>query len=541
MAEVLTVPYLGTAEKEVTLVEWLIDEGESFRRGTPVLVLETLKASFEVEAEMDGVLLRKVCSEGRKLEVFAALAAIGKEGESLTDAELATLVKKHDRAMEKRRAELESASSPDLGSSGSGTSEAVDGDSANEIKAAPAARRRASELGLPLDEVDGTGPEGMIKLADVERVARKKEADGSLDHDGVLDPQFVEQLRENEASFAALSSEFKISLYRKHGARIGEAVVIGEGSLLIADRLVLGDQVRIGKNCRLEASDLEAGELCQFGDRGRYRARCMRLGHNAFFATDVEVGGGGAMDPEALLVVGSHGFVGEHVHLNVCRRLELGDEVVVSRNAVLMTHSFGASVLEGYPNRFADLRIGNSCQIGIACVLFPGVEMGDGSILLSGSSLVTSIPPGRMFAGVPAKDMKAAATELRSDQRWDLIQGLVREFARQLVLRGHGQRVDEKDGELRLGLALDGTHSLRVARKIPLEEGGLVVEDVRVGMDFEGEDWEQLPIELTVFDLGRTRVHGPMGPLASAFREFLRKRGVRLTPRTWTYRGGLLG
>lgn len=67
----------------------------------------------------------------------------------------------------------------------------------------------------------------------------------------------------------------------------------------------------------------------------------------------------------------------------------------------------------------------------------------------------------------------------------------------------------------------------------------LVAEDIRAGLD-AGTAFESLHPELTGIDLGGARIRGPMGPLASAFREFLRKRGVRLHPRTWTYPGGWL-
>jgi acetyltransferase-like isoleucine patch superfamily enzyme len=567
MTEVLRVPYLGTAEDEVTVALWHVAEGEAFKKGDALVVLETLKASFDVEAEADGVLLRRLVSEGRRLQVHAALGVYGEAGEELTDAQLARLIEgdpegggstpslvvEEDDLVERDLQAPDSllaeghgseakgsAPAPAMGKTEASAAAASVANGDKDTPAAPAARRRAKELGIQLSNVPGTGPGGMVRLADVDRFVRQAEKDGSIASNGELEADFARYLREEGEQFAALSSEFKVALYRKHGALLGEDAHIGKGSYIVADRLVAGPELYLGDDVRIEVIDFEAGPMAAFQKGTRVKARQIRLGANAFFAPDVEVGGGGAMDPEAQLVIGSHGFVGEHVHLNPCRKIEIGDEVVISRSAVLMTHSFGASSLDGYPNRFAGITISDRCQVGIGCTLFPGVEMGAGSILLSGSSLVTSMPEGRLFGGVPAKDLKAAKRDLRDDERVEVGRELVQEFARQMVLRGHGMEADQRDTELRLTLRMEGRHVIRFAKELPLGEGDLLIEDIRVGLRIEDEAWERMPIEFTAIDLGKKRIRGPGGPLTDALREFLRKRGIRLEPRTWSYRGGLL-
>ena len=86
MPELFTVPYLGTAEKDVLVVDWLVDEGDAFRRGQPLVTLETLKASFEVEAEGDGVLLRQLEAVGDRVGLQAPLGVWGQAGETLVEA-----------------------------------------------------------------------------------------------------------------------------------------------------------------------------------------------------------------------------------------------------------------------------------------------------------------------------------------------------------------------------------------------------------------------------------------------------------------------
>ncbi len=541
MPEFLFVPYLGTAEKEVILVDWLVPEGGSFAKGQALCVVETLKASFEIEAEKAGVLFQHFVGEGERLLLQSPLAVIGEVGEAMDRASIAQL-----------QAGLEGEENLGGGAMVSSAEAKVDpplptgaskpGSQAGRVQAAPAARRKARELGIDLASLRGTGPSGLVRLEDVLAAAKAEpqKIDADVGGNGVLDPSFLAFLRAEGEQFSHLSSEFRLALYRKHGAKIGPSALLGEGAWILAERLVLGEGFRLGAGGKIEAQDFVCGDLVQFGPRLQLRCRKVRIGSNAYFAPDVEIGGGGAMDPEAELRVGSHGFVGEHVHLNPCRPLILGDEVVVSRQASLMTHSFGLDILEGYPNRFAGIRIEDCCQIGISCTLFPGVEMGKGSILLSGSSLVTDVPEGRLFGGVPAKDMKAARRALSPESKTLLVQELVEEFGRQLQLRG----LDCSQEGTSLLCKVEGReHLLRFLphlSRIPTDGGPRASEWILVSLEVADGAWDSLPPEGILVDLGNKRIKGVLGPMAASFREFLRKHGVRLEPRSWTYEGGWL-
>ncbi|MFN0206902.1 MAG: biotin/lipoyl-containing protein [Planctomycetota bacterium] len=479
MPQLIHMPHLGTAEKMIRVARWLAAEGAAVRRGEPVVAVETLKATFEIDAESDGRLVKQLAPEGARLPTGAPLAILCSDGEQVdVHAETLRLAAAQEPHVEK-----------------------------------PACEDSTCSVAVPSPGAN----------------------------DGCLDSEFLLHLRREGSAIGGLSSELKIKLYNKHGAAIGKNVYIGQGSFIVAERMVMGDDVRIDDGCHIEARELQFGRLAHMGARCRVKCRKLTLGENAFFAPDVEIGGGGCMDPEAELIVGSHGFVGEHVHLNPCRKLQIGDEVVISRGAVVMTHSFGASVLDGFPNRLAGVRIGDRCQIGISGILFPGVEMGEGSILLSGSSLVTSVPAGRLYGGVPAKDLKSAAAELSPLERESLAREIILEFSRQLQLRGFTVRERSSGVELEWMVVIGKErHRLLFAPVLPAGESELFHEDVRVGMRAATGTWEHLGAEIVGIDLGESRIRGVLGPMALSFREFLRKKGIRLHPRTWTYPGGWL-
>jgi len=534
MAALQHLPYLGTAEDDVLFVEWLVAEGGAVKRGMPVATVETLKAAFEVEAEHEGVLLRQLVQPGQRVAVNGPIAMVGEVGERCDEGQLREL--------------LAASTAPATTIAGPTAAVGPQPFTAHSApqQVAPAARRRAVELGVDLAHVVGTGPGGMVRVAAVERahgaasvVPATPRGDG--DAEGRVEREFLAQIGKDEPAFAALSSDFKVLLYRRHGARIGAGCRIEPGTVLRVQHLVLGDGAFFGPQCRIEAAELEAGPLLHFGARCRVRCTRLTFGENAFFADDVEIGGGGAMEPEAELMVGSHGFVGEHVHLNPCRTLRLGDEVVVSRNAVVMTHSFGPSVLRGYPSRFAGVEVGDGAQLGIGAVLFPGVQVGAGAVILSASSVVTSVGAGRLFGGVPAVDLKAAAQQLTAAELLQRATALVAEFARQLQLRGLPVIVATAGERTTVTVArADGEHRLEWAPRAGFADCVAAAELVLVALDFPDASFTAVPIITTAIGLEPPRVRGPLGPLGSAFREFLRKRGVRLHPRGWAYPGGWL-
>jgi pyruvate dehydrogenase E2 component (dihydrolipoamide acetyltransferase) len=60
VTEDVVMPKLGLTMTEGKVVEWLVEDGATVRRGDPLLVVETEKTNVEVEAEADGRLVRVV-------------------------------------------------------------------------------------------------------------------------------------------------------------------------------------------------------------------------------------------------------------------------------------------------------------------------------------------------------------------------------------------------------------------------------------------------------------------------------------------------
>ncbi|KAB8187084.1 2-oxo acid dehydrogenase subunit E2 [Microbispora catharanthi] len=69
------VPKLNNNDTSYVLVEWLAEDGQAVRDGDPIVLLETSKATEEVEAPADGV-LRRLLAEGAECEPGQVIARL---------------------------------------------------------------------------------------------------------------------------------------------------------------------------------------------------------------------------------------------------------------------------------------------------------------------------------------------------------------------------------------------------------------------------------------------------------------------------------
>lgn len=142
------MPSLGADMTEGTIVEWLVAPGDVLHRGDVVAVVDTEKAAIDVECFHDGVLDKILVPQGQKVAVGTPLAVI-RGAEPLTTAG----APEHPPA---------AAAPPRIGS--------------------PLTRKRAAEAGVDLGELIGTGPDGLVTRADVERAvdgAQREPASGA--------------------------------------------------------------------------------------------------------------------------------------------------------------------------------------------------------------------------------------------------------------------------------------------------------------------------------------------------------------------------
>lgn len=182
------MPSLGADMEAGTLVEWLKKPGDAVKRGDVVAVVETQKGAIEIEIFEAGVLDRILVQPGEKVPVGTPMAMLRSNGAVQApepgppqppkvppQPEPPPAPPPPERPYEPPperpppQVPTEIPPSPEQPPVELPEPEASGG---VRLRISPAARKRATELGIGLAEVRGTGPAGAITLADVEGAAR---------------------------------------------------------------------------------------------------------------------------------------------------------------------------------------------------------------------------------------------------------------------------------------------------------------------------------------------------------------------------------
>ncbi len=161
MTEVI-MPKMGDGMEEGTLLEWLKKEGEKVKSGEAIAMIQTDKASLEMEAPTSGILAGFILKVGDSVPVGQPVAAILKDGETLpTDWNSSSSVSSSNGVAATPNPSLSSTPSANIPASPNLAS------SSERIKASPLAKKIASASGIDLTNIAGTGPGGRIVEADV--------------------------------------------------------------------------------------------------------------------------------------------------------------------------------------------------------------------------------------------------------------------------------------------------------------------------------------------------------------------------------------
>lgn len=101
------------------------------------------------------------------------------------------------------------------------------------------------------------------------------------------------------------------------------------------------------------------------------------------------------------LKLGDNVWIGENVWIDNLDRVEIGSNVCVSQNALLLTGNHDYK-LENFPYRNAPIVIEDGAWIGAGCVVCPGVNVRRNAILTVGSVATKEMEANGIYQGNPA-------------------------------------------------------------------------------------------------------------------------------------------
>ena len=167
------MPKMGDAMTEGKVVKWYKKPGDAVKKGEPVAEIETDKVNLDLEAEAEGTLGEHAAGEGEMVPVGGLLARILAEGEKdetppqqrratdKKDSVKHTTGEYHEAIEQKGPRRDRTAPEPQTNVVEMPQSEG------GRRRSSPLARKMAREMGVSLEQVQGSGPRGRIVAADV--------------------------------------------------------------------------------------------------------------------------------------------------------------------------------------------------------------------------------------------------------------------------------------------------------------------------------------------------------------------------------------
>ena len=183
MAEIIRMPKMSDTMEEGVIAGWVKKVGDEVKSGDILAEVETDKATMELESYDDGFLLHVGVKDGESVPVDGVIAIIGEKGENIDDIlkEVSNEQNNNGAVDPKDEEEIVDEDNPveenlevkeeDEVKNTEDKIEDINIDFSNEsdrIKASPLAKKLASEKGVDISMVKGSGDGGRIIKEDIE-------------------------------------------------------------------------------------------------------------------------------------------------------------------------------------------------------------------------------------------------------------------------------------------------------------------------------------------------------------------------------------
>jgi pyruvate dehydrogenase E2 component (dihydrolipoamide acetyltransferase) len=143
------LPDLGEGLTEGEIARWLVQEGQEIAEDDPLVEIATDKTTVEIPSPAAGIVTTILVAEGEVVPVGTVLVVIGGPAKAAESAPRAAPNRAGNRLLQ-----------------------------GEKVRATPLVRRLADELGVDLEGLAGTGPQGRITEADVRGTGPEQRSDG---------------------------------------------------------------------------------------------------------------------------------------------------------------------------------------------------------------------------------------------------------------------------------------------------------------------------------------------------------------------------
>jgi pyruvate/2-oxoglutarate dehydrogenase complex dihydrolipoamide acyltransferase (E2) component len=170
------LPDLGEGLTEGEIARWLVSEGQEVAEDDPLVEVQTDKTTVEIPSPAAGKVARILVAEGEVVAVGTVLVVIG-------DADVAEPPPAQPRGQTEGQTQGQTE-----GQTEGQTQGQTLGGPQGRVRATPLVRRMAEELGVDVENVEATGPQGRVTEEDVRRTAASEGLSPGQGQEGRREP-----------------------------------------------------------------------------------------------------------------------------------------------------------------------------------------------------------------------------------------------------------------------------------------------------------------------------------------------------------------
>ncbi len=163
MATKIIMPDLGESVIEGTVVQWLKSEGDTVHAGDALLEVDTDKVTTEIESPVDGILLQITVPQDATIEVGTLVGWVGEAGEQLNGA-----ADPQQSQPSTQTSNQEPLAAQVLQSTHTDGAQRPSRNRKSGMFVSPVVARMAAHHNLDLEQIAGTGRNGRVRKKDVQ-------------------------------------------------------------------------------------------------------------------------------------------------------------------------------------------------------------------------------------------------------------------------------------------------------------------------------------------------------------------------------------
>jgi acetyltransferase-like isoleucine patch superfamily enzyme len=114
----------------------------------------------------------------------------------------------------------------------------------------------------------------------------------------------------------------------------------------------------------------------------------------------------GIWSPGKSIMIGDRVFIGKGAEFNIRLGISIGNDCLIASGCRFIDHDHGMKPqwpMRSQSGPEQEIVIGNDVWIGCNAVVLKGVRIGDGAVVGAAALINRPVPPGEIWAGIPAK------------------------------------------------------------------------------------------------------------------------------------------